>query len=219
MKKKDLYWLVESAIMIAVAIVLELVSKAVIPELPFGGQITIVSMLPIILVSWKYGVGRGIFTGLAYSIVEMMLGARIVSGAFNPANEDYYLGSLGNAFLMIIFDYIIAFAVLGLAGIYKKAIKNSTASLTLGATTVVTLRYISHIISGYILYGSWAEWFFTQDGFYSWGADIVAKYSGSTLSLVYSIIYNGIYMIPEIIFTTIVAAIISNIPSLLKVKE
>ncbi len=219
MKKKNLYWLVESAIMISVAVVLELVSKAIIPELPFGGQITIVSMLPVILVSWKYGVGRGIFTGLAYSAVEMLLGSRIIGGAFNPLNEDYYLGGLWQAILMLLFDYIIAFAVLGLAGMYKKAIKSKTVSLTLGATTVVTLRYISHIISGYILYGAWAEWFFTQDGFYSWGTDIVNKYSGNILSVIYSIIYNGIYMIPEIIFTTVAAVIISRIPALTKIKE
>lgn len=219
MKKKNLYWLVESALMIAVAIVLELVSKAIVPEMPFGGQITIVSMLPVILVAWKYGLARGIFTGLAYSAVEMLLGARIIGGAFNPLNEDYYLGGLWQAILMVVFDYIIAYAVLGLAGLYKKAIKSKTLSLTLGAATVVTLRYISHIISGYILYGSWAEWFFTQDGFYSWGADIVNNYSGAMLSLIYSVVYNGIYMIPEIIFTTIAAAIISKIPALIKTKE
>ena len=50
MKKKNLYWLVESAVMIALAAVLELVAKMIIPELPFGGQVTIVSMLPVILV-------------------------------------------------------------------------------------------------------------------------------------------------------------------------
>lgn len=219
MNKKNLYWLVESALMIAVAIVLELVSKSVIPELPFGGQITIVSMLPIILVSWKYGVGRGVFTGLAYAAVEMVLGAKIVGGAFNPSNEDYYLGGLWQALLMTVLDYIVAFTVLGLAGMYKKRIKSKTVSLSLGAFTVVSLRYITHIISGCILYGSWAEWFFTQDGFYSWGTNIVNTYSGTALSIIYSIFYNGVYMIPEIIFTTIAAAIISGIPALLKVKE
>ncbi len=218
MKKRNLHWLVESALMIAVAIVLELVSKSVIPELPFGGQITIVSMLPIILVSWKYGVCRGIFTGLAYSAVEMLLGAKIIGGAFNPLNEDYYLGGLWQAILMIIFDYVIAFAVLGLAGMFKKAIKSKTLSLSLGAATVLMLRYISHIVSGYILYGAWAEWFFTQDGFYSWGANIVSNYSGAVLSLIYSVIYNGIYMIPEIIFTTFAAVVISRIPALMKTE-
>ena len=58
MKEKNLYWLVESAVMIALAAVLELVAKLIIPEMPFGGQVTIVSMLPVVLVGWKYGIGN-----------------------------------------------------------------------------------------------------------------------------------------------------------------
>ena len=65
-KNENLYWLVESAVMIALAAVLELVAKMIIPEMPFGGQVTIVSMLPIVLVGWKYGLGKGLVTGFAY---------------------------------------------------------------------------------------------------------------------------------------------------------
>ena len=46
----------ESAMLLAVAIVLELVSKAVIPEMPFGGQLTLASMLPVVLISYRHGV-------------------------------------------------------------------------------------------------------------------------------------------------------------------
>ena len=35
--------LTESAMLLAVAIVLELIAKMVIPEMPFGGQVTLVS--------------------------------------------------------------------------------------------------------------------------------------------------------------------------------
>ncbi len=128
------------------------------------------------------------------------------------------MGSLGNVVLMFIFDYIVAYTVLGLGAIYKNKIKNYSISLALGAFTTLFLRYISHIISGYILYGAWAEWFFTQDGFYSWGQTIMNTFSGNALSLVYSIIYNGFYMIPEIIITTIVATIIGKVPQITKSK-
>ena len=74
MKKKNLYWLVESAVMLALAIVLEMVSKSIVPKMAFGGQITIVSMLPIVLVGWKYGIGKGLITGFVYSLVEMVIG-------------------------------------------------------------------------------------------------------------------------------------------------
>ncbi len=218
MKKKNLYWLVESAVMIALAAVLELVAKMVIPEMPFGGQVTIVSMLPIVLVGWKYGIGKGIVTGFVYSLVQMALGVKTISSLILPSSDDY-LGGLGNIVLMFIFDYIVAYTVLGLGAIYKQRIRNNSVSLTLGAFTVLTLRYISHIISGYILYGAWAEWFFTQEGFYSWGQTIMNTYTGNALSLVYSIIYNGFYMIPEIIITTVVAVIIGKIPQITKVKN
>jgi thiamine transporter len=217
MKKKNLYWLVESAVMIALAAVLELVAKMVIPEMPFGGQVTIVSMLPVVLVGWKYGVGKGLVTGFVYSLVQMALGVKTISSLIMPASEDY-LGSIGNVVLMFIFDYIVAYTVLGLGALYKNKIKNNSLSLALGAFTALLLRYASHIISGYILYGAWAEWFFTQEGFYSWGQTIMNTYSGNALSLVYSIIYNGFYMIPEIIITTIVATIIGKIPQIIKTK-
>lgn len=218
MKKKNLYWLVESAVMIALAAVLELVAKMIIPELPFGGQVTIVSMLPVILVGWKYGICKGIITGFVYSLVQMALGVKTISSLILPTSDDY-LGGLGNVVLMFVFDYVVAYTVLGLGAIFKQKIKNNSLSLTLGAFTVLTLRYLSHIISGYILYGAWAEWFFTQDGFYSWGETIMNTYTGNALSLVYSIVYNGFYMIPEIIITTVVAMIIGKIPQITKIKN
>lgn len=215
--KKNLYWLVESAVMIALAIVLELVAKMIIPEMPFGGQVTIVSMLPVVLVGWKYGMGKGIVTGFVYSLVQMVIGMKTISAMVLPSSEDY-LGSLGNVVLMILFDYVLAFTVLGLGAMYKKAIKNDSISLALGAFTVLLLRYICHIVSGYVLFGAWAEWFFTQEGFYSWGQTIVETFSGNALSLIYSIIYSAFYMVPEIIITTIVAVIIGKIPQITKVK-
>ncbi len=217
MKKKNLYWLVESAVMIALAAVLEWVSKMIIPEMPFGGQITIVSMLPVVLVGWKYGVGKGLITGGVYSLVQMALGVKTISAMILPSSEDY-LGSVGNIILMFIFDYILAYTVLGLAGMYKKVIKNDTLSLPLGVFTVLLIRYICHIVSGYILFGVWAEWFFSQEGFYAWGETILNTFSGNALSLVYSIIYNAFYMVPEIIITTIVSVVVSKIPQITKIK-
>lgn len=217
MKKKNLYWLVESAVMIALAAVLELVAKMIIPEMPFGGQITIVSMLPVVLVGWKYGLGKGLVTGVVYSLVQMALGVKTISALIMPASEEY-LGDIGKVALMFVLDYLVAYSVLGLGAIFKKKIKNDSVSLSLGAFTTLSLRYLSHILSGYILYGAWAEWFFTQEGFYSWGSTIMNTFSGNALSLVYSIIYNGFYMIPEIVITTIVAIIIGKIPQITKTR-
>lgn len=216
--KKNIYWVTESAVMIALAVVLELVSKMIIPELPFGGQITIVAMLPVAFTAWKYGVAKGLVTGFVYSIVQMALGTHTISMAAMPTSEDY-LGSAGKVVLMLLLDYICAFTVIGLAGMYKGKIKKAAISLPLGVFTVLAMRYICHITSGYILYSAWAEWFFTQEGFYAWGQKIIETFSGNALSLVYSVIYNGFFMVPEIIITTIAAVIISRIPQLTKTKN
>ena len=173
-------------------------SKSIIPELTFGGQITIVSMLPVVLVAWKYGMGKGLITGFVYSLVQMVMGVSTISKMIMPSSDEY-LGSLLNIALMFIFDYILAYTVLGLSAMYKKVIKKDTISLALGAFTVLALRYACHIVSGYILFGAWAEWFFTQDGFYSWGETILNTFSGNALSIVYSIVYLSIAFTPTVL--------------------
>ena len=64
--------LTESAMLLAVAIVLELVSKMFIPEMPFGGQITLVSMLPVVLISYRH-VQKGTPVTTAENIVFLVL--------------------------------------------------------------------------------------------------------------------------------------------------
>ena len=207
--------LTESAMLLAVAIVLELISKMIIPEMPFGGQVTLVSMLPVVLISYRHGVKWGLVTGVAYALLEMALGAKTVAAAFQPG----YFGDgvmLLNAFIMCLLDYLVAFTVLGLGGCFRNRIQKPGLALMLGSGVALGARYIAHIASGYILFSGWAEWFFTQDGFPAWGGTLVESLSPNALGLVYSIVYNGFYMIPEIIFTMIAAALLSRIPGIVK---
>ena len=205
--------LVESGMLIAVAIVLELVSKMFIPEMPFGGQITLVSMLPIVLISYRHGVKWGLLTGVAYALIEMALGAKTVSAAFQP---DYFGDGvmLFNALLMCTLDYLVAFTILGIGGCFRNKIKNPGVSLMCGSLVALGGRYLTHCLSGYILFGSYAEWFFTQDGFPAWGAQLVESLNPTVLSVVYSLVYNGVYMFPEMIFTAIVSLLLSRIPGI-----
>jgi len=201
--------LTESAMLLAVAIVLELFSKMFVPELPFGGQITLVSMLPVILISYRHGVKWGLVSGVAYAMIEMAIGARTVAAAFQPG----YFGDgvmLLNALIMCVLDYLVAFTVLGLGGMFRERLENRSAALACGALVALGARYVAHILSGYILFSGWAEWFFTQDGFPAWGAGFVSSLSPSLLGLVYSIVYNGMYMIPEMILTAIAAVLIGR---------
>ena len=79
-----------------------------------------------------------------------------------------------------------------------------------GSLVALAMRYLCHIVSGYVLFAGWAEWFFTQDGFPAWGARLVATLDSITLGIAYSVVYNGMYMIPEMIFTAIAAVLIAE---------
>lgn len=205
--------LTESAMLLAVAIVLELVSKMLIPEMPFGGQITLVSMLPVVLISYRHGVKWGLWAGVAYALIEMLLGAKTVAAAFQPG----YFGDgtmIVNALIMCVMDYLVAFTVLGLGGIFRNRIRKPGLALMCGSLVALFARYMAHVISGYILFAGWAEWFFTQDGFPAWGAGLVEALSPGMLGFVYSLVYNGMYMIPEMICTAVAAAIIAKAPKI-----
>ena len=201
----------ESAMLLAVAIVLEFMAKLFIPELPFGGQITIVSMLPVVLISYRHGLKWGFVASLTYSLLEMAIGFKTVSAAFLPG----YFGDgamIANALLMCALDYVLAFSVLGLGGIFRNRIKNAGMGLMCGSLVALGARYLCHIASGFILFSSYAEWFFTQEGFPAWGAQLVSALDPTVLGLVYSAVYNGMYMVPEIILTALAAVAIGRIP-------
>ena len=199
--------------LLAVAIVLELLSKMFIPEMPFGGQITLVSMLPVVLISYRHGVKWGICSGFAYALLEMAIGTKTVAAAFQPG----YFGDgvlIVNALIMCLLDYVVAFTVLGLGGAFRNKIQNSGVALMTGSLVALGARYVTHIASGYILFAGYAEWFFTQEGFPAWGANLVETLSPELLGFVYSVVYNGMYMIPEMIITAVVALLLARVPKI-----
>ena len=207
--------LTTSAVMIALATILAMVC-AIIPflNLPFGGGFTIASMLPIVIISYMYGIKWGIFSAGVYSVIQIVMDLYLGKGStvmalFLP-NGDGFMG-YGAAIAILLIDYGVAYSLLGLGGVFRNKIKNKTLSLALGAALALSLRYVAHIISGYIFYGAWAEWFFTQDNFYSIGGWILDVFSGGGLALVYSIFYNGLYMIPEIIITVVAAIAVGKL--------
>ena len=213
--KKRIEAITLSAIMLAFALSISAIC-AVLPflNLPFGGGFTIASMLPIILIAYMYGTKWGILTAFVYSMLQMLLGFNTVSAFFLPGDSQMLWWK---AVLVLFIDYVVAYTVLGFGGVFRKKFGIKKA-LVLGSIFAIALRYIAHIISGAIFFGAWAEWFFTQEGFYAWGEKILEIFSGNTLALVYSIIYNGTYMIPEIIITAIAAALIVRIPQI-KIRD
>lgn len=178
MKSKRIMWICESAIMIAVATVLSVVALI---NMPFGGSVTAASMVPVVLIAYRYGVGLGAVTGLVYSLIQLLLGASNLS----------YATSSTAAVAIIFLDYVFAFTAVGLAGMFKNKIKTQPSAMVLGTLTVCVIRYIMHVISGCTV---WAGVSIpTEEGF------------------LYSLVYNAAYMVPETIVTAAAVWYLSRI--------
>ena len=186
-------------IMVAAAALLSFIK---VFELPYGGSITLCSMLPIMLVGYMYGVRFGMLCGVVDGVIQAILGT--ATSAF--AGQKWW-----GVLLILFFDYIVAFSVLGLGGAFSKKIKNPQTSFLLGIIVAGLARFAAHFVSGFILFGQYAEWYFTQEGFPKFGGRILADYSGLKLSMIYSAIYNASYMIPEIIATAVVGVILISV--------
>ena len=184
--------LVEGALLIAISAVLSIWPK--FKFLPYGGSITVCSMLPIILFSYRRGIKWGLLAGLAFALIQTITGFTSSGTGFVPFIFE------------LLFDYLVAFTVLGLGGMFRGKLGSSKKEFVIGTVVAIMLRYLSHFISGYVVWGEYAEWFFGEVG--PWGQNILNTMSGNALSAFYSLVYNGTYMIPELIITTIVAAII-----------
>lgn len=140
MNKKTLR-LVECGVLIGLAVALSLVK---IVELPFGGSLTLCSMLPILLISYRHGVKWGLGSGLIYAVIQLLLDVGKI-----PSWGISTIGIVG----CILFDYLIAFTVLGLAGIFGS---NKLWKYIVGMIFASVLRYISHVISGTLIFGQFA---------------------------------------------------------------
>ena len=211
MTKTNTKQLVVSALMIAIGTVLSMLKLF---ELPFGGTVTVASMVPVVLLGYIYGTRWGLFSAFIYSVLQLVLGVAtgIVSTMFLPGEEQM---ALWMALSICILDYILAYVVLGFGGLFKGKLKSAGLEISLGAILSVFLRLVMHTISGFIFYGAWAEWFFSGEGgladisflsgFCTW---VMENIQGKGLSLFYSVIYNSAYMLPELIITAIVAPVI-----------
>ena len=179
--QKSIYRLTESALMIAIAAVLSVIK---IVDMPVGGSVTLLSMLPIALIAYRYGTAWGLFTGFAYGLVQMLLGLENLN----------WVSSVGGAVVVILFDYVVAFMGLGLGGIFRKAIPHQGAALALGCILGGAWRYLCHVVTGFTV---WA------------GITSFADITPDVLS--YSFVYNGVYMLPEVVLLATGALYLSRL--------
>ena len=144
----NLSTLTECAVMLALSFAL---SCAKLFEMPMGGSVTIASMLPVMLISIKYGVSVGLATSFTYSLTQMLQ-------ALASANVFPYCETVGTLVLCILFDYIVPFTLLGLAGLFHKLkiTKNTELNVYIGIVSTVVLRFICHFVTGVVIWGQWA---------------------------------------------------------------
>ena len=120
--------MVESAVMIALATVLSLLKLA---ELPAGGSVTFASMLPIVLISYRHGVKYGLAAGTVYGVIQQLLGLKNLS----------YVTGFASVMAVILLDYVIAFAVLGLGGCFRRLKTVASAIITALSTIAKTFLF------------------------------------------------------------------------------
>ncbi|MEC1634792.1 energy-coupled thiamine transporter ThiT [Bacillus mojavensis] len=187
---RQLVRLIEIAIMTAAAVILDIVSGMFL-RMPQGGSVSIM-MIPIFLISFRWGVKAGLTTGLLTGLVQV---------------------AIGNLFLQhpvqLLLDYIAAFAAVGISGFFASAVRKSALSKAKGKLIVSVicavfigsfLRYAAHVISGAVFFGS-----FAPKGTPVW---------------IYSLTYNATYMIPSSIICAIVLCLLfMTAPRLLKTEK
>ena len=119
-----------AAVMLAMSFALSYIRLV---KLPQGGSVTVASLLPLMIYSYMFGTRKGVMAGAVYGILQAIQDLYIL----HPAQ--------------FLLDYPVAFAYIGLAGMFAKtkALKKvPQLQFALGAIVACTLRYVSHVLSG-----------------------------------------------------------------------
>ena len=188
MKNTKTRILVEGAVMVALATVLSFLK---IVQFPWGGSITVLSMLPIAVFALRYGVKRGFAVSFLYAVIQLGQGI-LVEGLLG-------WGLTPVALVACIFlDYIGAFSVLCLAASFGN---KRMVGIIGGVVMALCLRFALHYVSGVAIFHSFGE---LWNGF------------STDNTWLYSLLYNGAYMLPEIIATTAGALLLFKTPQMRK---
>ena len=165
-----------AALSIALAFVLSYIR---LWRMPQGGTVTPASMLPMMLFSYAFGVGPGLIASLAYGLLQAI-------------QDPYIVG-----FWQFLLDYPIAFAVIGLMGLFAN--KQNKWSLYMGIAVVSLLRMACHTLSGVLFFAEYAA----EAGIAPWP---------------YSLGYNSFVLVDAAICLAVAIAAAPRVLKLLKAK-
>ena len=176
-RNKNLHALTESALLISLAVILSFLKLI---AMPYGGAVTLASLLPIAIISYRHGTKHGVFAATVYGVIQQILDLSMLS----------FVTSWQSVVAVIVLDYLLAFSLVGISGIFRRPIQNQTVALTLGCFLVSLCRYACHVISGATV---WA------------GLSIPTE-----AALSFSFAYNATYMIPETIVLLVTTIYIAS---------
>ena len=180
MNRKLTRQLTESAVFIALGTILSILKI----DLPFGGGVTIACMLPLVLISHRWGWKWGLLTAFVFGVIQMFLGLDNVGYAAN------FIMAVGIIFL----DYIIAYTVIGFSGVFDGLFGKTRKSMAAGIAVTFALRFCCHLLTGVWIWGEWMpETFMNMTMTSPW---------------LYSFLYNGWYMLAELVVTELIAMLI-----------
>lgn len=154
--------------MIALSIILSMIT---IFHMPQGGGVTAFSFVPIMIMSYRYGIKWGMFTGLVYGVVDCVLGLQNVM----------YCPTLISQIACIFLDYLIPKTLLGCTAAIAKQFKNEGTGVVVSSAIICFFVFLSSFLSGILLWAGYAP-----EGTPVW---------------IYSLLYNGSYMLPESLLT------------------
>lgn len=156
--------LVETALLVAIAFGLSWIRFS----FPFGGSITPMSMLPIIVIGHRRGLGWGLGGAFCYAMLQL------TQFYPPPISAQDAIGAVVSFALVVLLDYLLAFTVLGMSGLFSR----KKYGLLISIPVVCVLRWAFHVISGILI---WWE------------------YAGDLPVWLYSVTYNTGYIMPEMI--------------------
>jgi len=185
-QRKNLRVLAECAILVALSVVLSFIKLF---KLPLGGAVTLVSMLPVCVASVRHGVKKGAIASVLYAVFQLVFGI-VADGLLGWGLTPVML--IG----CMLFDYLIAFSVLCLAGLFRK---KGELGIYAGFALAFAARFLSHFISGYVIFSNLEQWTLFGTVF-------------ENKPFLYSVCYNGMYMLPELVITLVVVVILMRIP-------
>jgi len=189
--------LVETAVMLAAAIILSLPFFRIEAPWMYGGSVSLGRFLPIVIIGYKYGPKWGTLTGITYSALRLLLGSLAEILGWGVSAEIVVAS--------VVLEYIFSYGFIGLAaGISGKIFKkNMSLSLAVGAAVGLFLRFICLFVAGIIIWGYWTGG--QKESFWA--------------TALYSFGYNISYMLPEIVITSIEGFLIGSIVPIRKLLQ